>query len=46
MPIPIARTVPVGPARGRNVVPGMTKAPQPTVQPKAIEKTSSRERYR
>jgi len=28
-------TVPRGPATGRKVVPGMTKAPQPTLHPKA-----------
>ncbi len=28
-------TVPIGPAIGRKVVPGMTKAPHPTLHPKA-----------
>ena len=34
-PITMPGTVPSGPATGRNVVPGMTKAPQPTLQPNA-----------
>ena len=36
---------PAGPAIGKNVVPGMTKAPQPIMQPKAIAHTSSGDRY-
>ncbi len=41
----IAMIVPKGPATGRKNVPGMTKAPQPTIIPSAIDQTSSRERY-
>ena len=41
----MAMTVPIGPAMGRNVVPGMTKAPQPIMHPKAIAHTSIGERY-
>ena len=41
----MAITVPIGPAMGRNVVPGMTKAPQPIMHPKAIAHTSIGERY-
>ena len=36
---------PTGPARGRKVVPGMTKAPQPTLHPKASAHAPSPERY-
>ena len=31
----VTGTAPAGPARGMNVVPGMTKAPQPTMRPNA-----------
>ena len=34
-PMPMPSAVPTGPAMGRKVVPGMTKEPQPTLQPKA-----------
>ena len=43
-PIAMDMMVPVGPATGRKVEPGMTKEPQPTMQPKAIAQTSSLER--
>ena len=46
MPMPMAMIVPAGPATGRNVVPGMTNAPQPTMQPKAMAHTSRGDRYR
>ena len=39
-----ALTVPAGPAAGRKVVPGITKAPQPTMQPKAMAQTSKGDR--
>ena len=45
-PTAMAISVPAGPATGKNVVPGITKAPQPTMQPKAIAQTSTGERYR
>ena len=45
VPTAMAISVPAGPATGRKVVPGMTKAPQPTMQPKAIAQTSTRDRY-
>jgi len=35
--------VPIGPATGRKVVPGMTNTPQPTMQPKEIAHMSSEE---
>ena len=38
-------TVPMGPATGRKVEPGIMKAPQPMMQPKAIAQTSSGDRY-
>ena len=38
-------TVPSGPATGKNVVPGMTKAPHPTLQPKASAQAPSGDRY-
>ena len=44
MPISMAISVPIGPATGRNVVPGMANTPQPTMQPKAIAQTSTGER--
>ena len=44
VPMASAMTVPAGPAAGRNVVPGMTNAPQPTMQPKAMAQTSSLDR--
>ena len=44
-PIPMAISVSAGPATGRKVVPGITKAPQPTMQPKAIAQTSSHVRF-
>jgi hypothetical protein len=44
-PIVIEMSVPPGPATGRNVEPGMTKAPHPTMQPKAIAHASREERY-
>ena len=37
-------TVPMGPAMGKNVVPGMTKAPQPTAQPKDSAQACNGER--
>ena len=43
--IAIAISVPIGPATGRNVVPGMTKTPQPTMQPKEIAHISNDEKY-
>jgi hypothetical protein len=46
IPINIAIMVPAGPATGRKVVPGMTKTPQPTIQPKAIAHTSKGDKYR
>ena len=44
VPAASAMTVPAGPAAGRKVVPGITKAPQPTMQPKAMAQTSKRDR--
>ena len=41
--IPIA--VPTGPAFGRNVVPGMTKAPHPTMKPNDSAQAEAGERY-
>ena len=41
-PMPIA--VPAGPAIGRKVDPGMTKAPQPTLHPKESAQTAKGER--
>ena len=41
--IPIA--VPMGPASGRNVVPGMTNEPQPTAQPKESAQTAIGDKY-
>ena len=37
-------SVPSGPAMGRNVVPGITKAPQPTTQPKDSAQTATGDR--
>lgn len=37
-------SVPRGPATGKKVVPGITNAPQPTMQPKAMAHTSSLDR--
>ena len=37
--------VPTGPAEGRNVVPGITKAPHPTAHPKESAQTCNGERY-
>ena len=45
MPIPMAISVPAGPASGRKVFPGMANTPQPTMQPKAIAHTSRGDRY-
>ena len=44
-PIAIPIAVPSGPAIGRKVVPGMTKAPQPTLQPKDSAHTPSGDKY-
>ena len=44
IPISMESMVPSGPATGRNVVPGMAKTPQPTIQPKAIAQTSITDR--
>ena len=44
-PIPMPMAVPSGPAIGRKVVPGMTKAPQPTAHPKDSAHTLTGERY-
>lgn len=41
----MARIVPAGPATGRKLVPGITNAPQPTIQPKAMAHTSREDRY-
>ena len=43
-PIKSPMVVPTGPAIGRNAVPGMTKAPQPTAQPKDSAQTATGER--
>jgi hypothetical protein len=45
--VPIASpiTVPHGPAAGKKVVPGITKAPQPTAQPNDSAHTAGIERY-
>ena len=40
-PIAIPIAVPSGPAIGKNVVPGITKAPQPTAHPKDNAQTLS-----
>ena len=40
IPIPMAITVPAGPATGRKVLPGIANTPQPTMQPKAMLHTS------
>ena len=45
-PITMEMMVPVGPATGRNVEPGMTKDPQPTAQPKDMAHTASKEKCR
>ena len=44
-PIPMPSTVPMGPAMGRKVLPGMTKEPQPTAQPKASAHAPRGDRY-
>ena len=41
IPISIASKVPIGPATGKNVVPGMANTPQPIMQPKAMAHTST-----
>ena len=46
IPIPMAITVPAGPATGRKVLPGIANTPQPTIQPKAMLHTSRGDRYR
>ena len=43
-PTAMPSTVPRGPALGKNTVPGITKAPQPTAQPKANAQAPSGER--
>ena len=45
-PISMPATVPIGPATGRNVVPGMTNAPHPTAQPNDSAHAITGERYR
>ena len=47
MPAPISNPIiePSGPARGKNVVPGITKAPHPTAQPNAKAQTESGDKY-
>ena len=44
VPMIMAIAVPSGPATGRKLVPGITKAPQPTMTPSDIAQTSSGER--
>ena len=44
-PIVSPSAVPTGPARGRNVVPGITNAPQPTLQPNESAHALSMPRY-
>ena len=44
-PISMANIEPRGPARFRKVVPGMTKAPQPTQQPKDMAQMASGEKH-
>ena len=41
----IPMVVPRGPASGKNVVPGITNAPQPTAQPKAKAQTPNGDIY-
>lgn len=43
--MPMASSVPSGPATGRKVVPGMTKAPQPMMHPSESAQTSSGDKY-
>ena len=45
IPASMAMRVPNGPATGRNVVPGITNIPHPTMTPKAMPQTSRREMY-
>ena len=47
MPAPISNPIiePSGPARGKDVVPGITKAPHPTAQPNAKAQTESGDKY-
>ena len=45
-PANIPSKVPTGPANGKNVVPGITNAPQPTAQPNDIAHAPNGDRYR
>ena len=44
-PIAMPSAVPKGPAIGKQVVPGMTNAPQPTAQPNDNAQTFSGDKY-
>ena len=44
-PIAMPSAVPRGPAIGKNVVPGITNAPQPTAQPNDNAHTFSGDKY-